>query len=122
MSPTKTPHTDPEQWSAHTLAVAGARPEAVNNAPVNHPVTFTSTFHSQAVAGSGDRVYARFANPSWDGFEQLLGQLELATLPALVYSSRPCHWVRAGAPWCCRGTPTTVRSRCWPRWRRLGTW
>lgn len=87
MSPTKTPHTDPEQWSAHTLAVAGARPEAVNNAPVNHPVTFTSTFHSQAVAGGGDRVYARFANPSWDGFEQLLGQLELSTLPALVYSS-----------------------------------
>lgn len=57
------------------------------NAPVNHPVTFTSTFHSQAVATPDERVYARFSNPSWDGFEELLGQLEQAELPALVFSS-----------------------------------
>lgn len=75
------------QFSAHTLAVAGARPHGQPNAPVNHPVTFTSTFHSQAVATSDDRVYARFSNPSWDGFEGLLGQLEKAALPALVFSS-----------------------------------
>lgn len=74
-------------WDRHTLAVAGARPAHANNAPVNHPVTFTSTFHAQGVAGGDDRVYARFSNPSWDPFEELLGQLEASELPALVFSS-----------------------------------
>ena len=78
---------DRPQFSAHTLAVAGARPAGRNNAPVNHPITFTSTFHSQAAAAEGDRVYARFSNPTWDGFEELLAQLERAQLPALVFSS-----------------------------------
>lgn len=77
----------PPTFSARTLTVAGARPTAQPNAPVNHPITFTSTFHSQAVATAEARVYARFSNPSWDGFEELLGQLEAAELPALVFSS-----------------------------------
>lgn len=87
MSHDAQPRSNQPSFSAHTLAVSGARPHGQNNAPVNHPVTFTSTFHSQGEAVAGDRVYARFSNPSWDGFESLLGQLEQAELPALVFSS-----------------------------------
>ena len=54
---------------------------------MNHPVTFTSTYHSQGVAAVGERVYARFSNPTWDPFEEVLGQLEQAAFPALVFSS-----------------------------------
>ncbi|GAA1405375.1 cystathionine gamma-synthase [Glutamicibacter uratoxydans] len=74
-------------WDPRTLLVAGGRPAHGVDAAVNHPVTFTSTFHSQGVAAPGEKVYARFSNPTWDPFEEVLGQLEEAQLPALVFSS-----------------------------------
>lgn len=76
-----------QTWDPKTLIVAGGRPAHTNDAPVNHPVTFTSTYHSHGLAGAQDRVYARFSNPSWDPFEEVLGQLEQAAFPALVFSS-----------------------------------
>ncbi|MCW4466848.1 PLP-dependent transferase [Glutamicibacter sp. MNS18] len=87
MSHEAQPKSTRPPFSAHTLTVSGARPNGQDNSPVNHPVTFTSTFHSHGEAGAGDRVYGRFSNPSWDGFEELLGQLEQSELPALVFSS-----------------------------------
>lgn len=74
-------------WDPKTLLVAGGRPAHGYDVPVNHPVTFTSTYHSKGQAAPGERVYARFSNPTWDPFEEMLGQLETATLPALVFSS-----------------------------------
>jgi len=74
-------------WDPKTLIVAGGRPAHVLDAPVNHPVTFTSTYHSQGIAAAGEKVYARFSNPTWDPFEQVLGALERSELPALVFSS-----------------------------------
>lgn len=74
-------------WDPKTLLVAGGRPAHGYDVPVNHPVTFTSTYHSKGQAAPGERVYARFSNPIWDPFEEVLGQLEAATLPALVFSS-----------------------------------
>ncbi|WP_313814814.1 aminotransferase class I/II-fold pyridoxal phosphate-dependent enzyme [Glutamicibacter sp.] len=74
-------------WDPQTLLVAGGRPAHGVDAAVNHPVTFTSTFHSQGIAAPGEKVYARFSNPTWDPFEEVLGQLEEAQLPALVFSS-----------------------------------
>lgn len=87
MSPrTETPANIPA-WDPKTLLVASGRPAHGYDAPVNHPVTFTSTFHSTGQAAQGERVYARFSNPTWDPFEEVLGQLEAAALPALVLSS-----------------------------------
>lgn len=74
-------------WDPKTLIVASGRPDHQRDAAVNHPVTFTSTYHSQGVAAAGERVYARFSNPTWDPFEEVLGQLEQAAFPALVFSS-----------------------------------
>ncbi len=39
--------------------------------PLNHPITLASNF----VAG-GDLEYGRYANPTWAGFEEVLGRLE----------------------------------------------
>lgn len=87
MNSSSTPSATPRGWDPKTLIVAGGRPAHAVNAPVNHPVTFTSTYHSQSVAAADERVYSRFSNPSWDPFEEVLGQLEAASSPALVFSS-----------------------------------
>ncbi len=54
-----------------TLAVTAGRPEKVPDAPLNHPLTMASTY----VAG-GMREYGRYGNPTWQAFEEVLGQLE----------------------------------------------
>ena len=54
-----------------TLAVTSGRPEKAPDAPLNHPLTMASTY----VAG-GDREYGRYGNPTWQAFEEVLGQLE----------------------------------------------
>lgn len=87
MNPRTADSASAPAWDPKTLLVAGGRPAHGYDAPVNHPVTFTSTYHSKGQAAPGERVYARFSNPTWDPFEQVLGELEAATLPALVFSS-----------------------------------
>lgn len=54
-----------------TIAVTAGRPPHEPGAPLNEPVTFTSTF----VQG-GDPTYARYGNPTWSAFETTLGALE----------------------------------------------
>ena len=54
-----------------TLAVTAGRPDKVPDAPLNHPLTMASTY----VAG-GSREYGRYGNPTWQAFEEVLGQLE----------------------------------------------
>ena len=61
----------PGELSAATRLVAGARPEATPDAPLNEPVTFASTYHA-----GGSTAYGRYGNPTWTAFEQLLGDLE----------------------------------------------
>lgn len=73
--------------SPYTWMVAGGRGEATGSAPVNPPITVTSTFRSQGTFGAGDRVYGRFTNPSWDPFEEVLAGLEGAAVPAVLFSS-----------------------------------
>lgn len=87
MNSSSMPSAPSPQWDPKTLIVAGGRPAHDTDAPVNYPVTFTSTYHSQGQAAAGERVYARFSNPTWDPFEEVLGQLEVADSPALVFSS-----------------------------------
>lgn len=87
MNSSSMPSAPRPEWDPKTLVVAGGRPAHAIDAPVNHPVTFTSTYHSHGQAAADERVYARFSNPTWDPFEEVLGQLENAALPALVFSS-----------------------------------
>jgi len=54
-----------------TVAVTAGRPVHEPDAPLNVPLTPASTY----VAG-GDREYGRYANPTWEAFEDVLGALE----------------------------------------------
>lgn len=54
-----------------TVAVVAGRGDLRAGAPLNVPVTFTSTFHA-----GGDVIYAREGNPTWTALEDTLGALE----------------------------------------------
>ncbi|MDX5381199.1 MAG: PLP-dependent transferase, partial [Actinomycetes bacterium] len=66
--------------SPATRAVALGRPDRIPGAPVNTPVTLTSTY----VAGAPVN-YARVSNPTWEALEEVLGALEGGR--ALAYAS-----------------------------------
>lgn len=70
-----------------TLAVSAGRPERREQAPVNPPVTLSSTFVSTGVPGPDDLVYSRSGNPTWLPLEEVLGALEASALPALLFGS-----------------------------------
>ncbi|MBM7847689.1 trans-sulfuration enzyme family protein [Arthrobacter roseus] len=70
-----------------TAVVAAGRPPREHDQPVNLPITLTSTYFGRTPISGEDRAYGRYSNPTWDGFEETLGELEGAELPALVYSS-----------------------------------
>lgn len=63
-----------------TRAVALGRPDRRPGAPVNAPVTFTSTYQAD-----GEVSYARTSNPTWEALEEVLGSLEDGT--ALTFAS-----------------------------------
>ena len=73
--------------SAETVVVAAGRPPRERDQPVNHPVVLSSTYFGTGALGDGDRGYGRYSNPTWDPFEEALGQLEGAELPGLLYAS-----------------------------------
>ncbi|GGH01154.1 cystathionine gamma-synthase [Pseudarthrobacter polychromogenes] len=73
--------------SAETVVVAAGRPPRERDQPVNHPVVLSSTYFGTGALGDGDRGYGRYSNPTWDPFEEALGQLEGSRLPGLLYSS-----------------------------------
>ncbi|WP_110206004.1 trans-sulfuration enzyme family protein [Nocardioides daejeonensis] len=64
-------HPSASRYRPATVAVNAGRPPVTPDAPMNVPVTLTSTY----VAG-GDLEYGRFGNPTWTAFEDALGQLE----------------------------------------------
>jgi cystathionine gamma-synthase len=66
----------PEKLSADTIAVHAGRPERVPGAPVNSPISLSSTYHA---AHEGEKVeysYAREDHESGVAFETALGALE----------------------------------------------
>lgn len=75
------------ELSPETVVVAAGRPERSHDAPVNPPIVLSSTFFGTGPLGHGDRGYGRYSNPTWDPFEEALGQLEGAALPGLLYAS-----------------------------------
>ena len=80
-------HHDPHQLAPDSIVVAAGRPPREHDAPVNPPIVLSSTFHEAVDPAAGDRIYGRMSNPTWDPFEEALGTLEGAALPALVFSS-----------------------------------
>lgn len=73
--------------SAETVVVAAGRPARERDMPVNPPIVLSSTYFGTGPLGDGDRGYGRYSNPTWDPFEDALGQLEGSELPALLYAS-----------------------------------
>ena len=73
--------------SAETVVVAAGRPPRKRDEPVNQPIVLSSTYFGTGPLGDGDRGYGRYSNPTWDPFEEALGQLEGASLPGLLYAS-----------------------------------
>ncbi|PVE18885.1 PLP-dependent aspartate aminotransferase family protein [Arthrobacter sp. Bz4] len=80
-------HHDHHQLAPDTIVVAAGRPPREHDAPVNPPIVLSSTFHEAVDPAAGDRIYGRMSNPTWDPFEEALGKLEGAALPARVFSS-----------------------------------
>jgi cystathionine gamma-synthase len=70
----------PQPIAPSTLAVTAGRPLHEPDAPLNPPLTLASTY----VAG-GALEYGRYANPTWEAFEEVLGGLEGGR--ALAYAS-----------------------------------
>jgi len=75
------------ELSADTVVVAAGRPERAHDEAVNPPIVLSSTYFGTGALGDGDRGYGRYANPTWDPFEEALAQLEGAGLPGLLYAS-----------------------------------
>lgn len=73
--------------AAETVVVAAGRPPRERDQPVNPPIVLSSTYFGDAPIADGDRGYGRYSNPTWDPFEEALGQLEAAALPGLLYAS-----------------------------------
>ena len=73
-------HDAAQPLSPRTRVVALGRPERVPGAPLNPPVTFTSTYIQD-----GPVNYARVDNPTWTPFEEAVGELEGGD--SLLYSS-----------------------------------
>lgn len=73
--------------SAETVVVAAGRPPRERDEPVNPPIVLSSTYFGTGALDDGDRGYGRYSNPTWDPFEEALGQLEGAALPGLLYAS-----------------------------------
>ncbi|MGO4582968.1 PLP-dependent aspartate aminotransferase family protein [Arthrobacter sp. 2RAF6] len=73
--------------SPDTVVVAAGRPERCHDQPVNPPIVLSSTYFGTGALSDGDRGYGRYANPTWDPFEEALAQLEGAELPGLLYAS-----------------------------------
>lgn len=67
--------------------MAAGRPPRERDEPVNPPIVLSSTYFGTGALDDGDRGYGRYSNPTWDPFEEALGQLEGAALPGLLYAS-----------------------------------
>ncbi len=68
---------DTGDLSPATLAVTAGRPARTPGAPLNPPVTTTSTYVGVPAGSDGPGpVYARWSNDTWVAFEEALGALE----------------------------------------------
>ena len=76
-----------------TVAIAAGRPARVPGAPLNEPVTLTSTY-----VANGERTYGRIANPTWAAFEETVGALEHGEAISFASGMAATHAVLATLP------------------------
>ncbi|MDR1799544.1 MAG: PLP-dependent transferase, partial [Bifidobacteriaceae bacterium] len=81
------PRNDFASLAPQTVAVAAGRPDKTPGAPVNPPVTFSSTFISRGTPPPGEPSYARYDNPSHHAVEEVIGLLEGSAQPGVLFSS-----------------------------------
>lgn len=79
--------TPDAELSPATLAVVAGRPARAQGAPVNAPVVLSSTYVSAGAPGPDESLYARIDTETWHPFEEVLGRLEDAGRPAVVFGS-----------------------------------
>lgn len=70
-----------------TAVVALGRPEPEPDGPLNSPITLSSTFRGSRTPAPGERVYARYSNPTWEPLEGAIAELELSEIPGLAFAS-----------------------------------
>lgn len=76
------PNLDPS-----TSVVSLGRPPRQRDGALNPPIVLSSTFIGDTEPQPGERVYARFSNPSWEPLEAAIAELEGAETPGLAYAS-----------------------------------
>ncbi|MGO3146859.1 MAG: trans-sulfuration enzyme family protein [Leucobacter sp.] len=70
-----------------TAVVALGRPARLIDAPLNPPISMSSTFVGVDEPGPHDRGYARFTNATWEPLESALATLEGSQLPGVSFGS-----------------------------------
>ncbi|QZY52040.1 trans-sulfuration enzyme family protein [Leucobacter tenebrionis] len=70
-----------------TSVVALGRPDPAPDGPLNPPISLSSTFRSAGEPGPGDRVYARYSNPTWEPLEEAIASLEGGGVAGLAFAS-----------------------------------
>ncbi|QBE47571.1 trans-sulfuration enzyme family protein [Leucobacter triazinivorans] len=70
-----------------TAVVALGRPDPEPDGPLNPPIVLSSTFRGSRAPEPGERVYARYANPSWEPLEAAIAALEESETPGLAFAS-----------------------------------
>lgn len=78
--------------SAETVVVAAGRPPREHDAPVNPPIVLSSTYFGTGALDDGDRGYGRYANPTWDPFEEAWASSKAPR--CLAFSTHP-DWRRS---------------------------
>ncbi|WP_449282279.1 trans-sulfuration enzyme family protein [Leucobacter sp.] len=77
----------PQELHPSTAVVALGRPDAEPDGPLNPPIVLSSTFRGSATPEPGERVYARYSNPSWEPLESAIATLERSETPGLAFAS-----------------------------------
>lgn len=70
-----------------TIPVVAGRPARAPGAPLNEPVVLSSTYVSTGAPRPDELLYARIDTETWHPFESVIGQLEHATEPGIVFGS-----------------------------------
>ncbi|MDR1152896.1 MAG: PLP-dependent transferase, partial [Bifidobacteriaceae bacterium] len=79
--------TEPRPLSPASLVVAAGRPPRTQGAPVNPPVVLSSTYFSRGAPAIGEMVYTRSDTETWHAPEALIGRLEGAPGPGILFGS-----------------------------------
>lgn len=80
-------HKHADSLHPSTAVVSLARPERTPDAPLNPPLVLSSTFVGSGTPQPGERVYARYSNPSWEPLEEAIAALEGSPVPGLAYAT-----------------------------------